>query len=107
MKVSWNLFGEEDSGEDGGVANRGVVDLSVVVAVVFFAEELMFEGVNKGDVDTSSWFELVEVMCCVGVGSEEGCKLQFVFEGRIQEDIGSCFSDRTLIPHTRVGVCSC
>ena len=41
----------------------GVVDLSAVMTIAFSTEELMFEGMGKGDVNMSSWFELVEAMC--------------------------------------------
>ena len=50
VKVSWNLSGKEDSGEDRGVMSGGVVVLSVIVTIAFLTEELVFEGVDKGDV---------------------------------------------------------
>ena len=107
MKVSWNLSGKEESGEDGGVTKGGVVGLFVVPAIVLATEELVLKGVSIGAMDTSSWFELVEAMCCVGIGSQEFGEIQFVSDGGVMEDIGSCSFCRTLIPQTRVGVCSC
>ena len=64
VKVSWNSSGEKELGEDGGV-----VGLFVVSAVVLLTEELVFKGVSVGGMGTSSWFELVESMCGVRVGS--------------------------------------
>ena len=56
----------------------GVVDLSVISAIVLLTEELMFKGVSVGGMGTSSWFELVESVCGVGVGLQEFGEVQFV-----------------------------
>ena len=84
----------------------GVVDLFVIPAIVLMTEELVFKGVSVGGMDTSSWFELVEVVCGVGIGLQEAGEIQFVLEGGVMEDIDSCSLDSTFIPCTRVGVCS-
>jgi len=47
---------------------------AVVPAMVFLAVVLVFGGVSVCEVDVSPWFELVECMCGVGVGADEGCK---------------------------------
>jgi len=44
-------------GVDGGDKVKG--HLTVVDTVSFFAEERVLERVGVGDVDSSSWFELV------------------------------------------------
>ena len=88
------------------MAKGGVVDLFVVLAVVLATKELMFEGVRICGVTTSSWFELMEAVCGVGIGLQEGGEIQFASESGVIEDINSCFLDRTFIPCTRVGVCS-
>ena len=108
MKVLWNSSGEEgESGEDGGVTEGGVVGLFMVPAIVLVTEELMFKGVSVGGMDTSSWFELVEAVCGVRIGLQKFGEIQFVSEGGVVEDIGSCSFSKTLILRTRVGVCSC
>ena len=48
-----------------------VVVLLVVLAVPFFAKVGMFECVNVGDMDTFSWFELVEFVCRIGRVADE------------------------------------
>ena len=103
----WNSSGEEELGEDGGVTKGGVIGLFVVLAVGLSTKELMFEGMSIGGVTTSSWFELVESMCGIGIGSEEFREIQFVCGNGVIEDIGSCSFPKILIPQTRVGVCSC
>ena len=104
MKVSWNSSGEEELGEDGGVTKGGVIDLFVITTVVLATEELVFKGVSVGGVATSSWFELVEAVCVVGIGLQEFGEIQFVLEGGVMEDIDSCSPDSTFIPCTRVRV---
>ena len=50
-----------------------VVVLLVVPAVLFFAEVGVFECVNVGDMNTFSWFELVEFVCRIrGIADEVG-----------------------------------
>jgi hypothetical protein len=50
-----------------------VVVLAVVPAVPFFAEVWVLECVDVGDMDTLSWFEVMEAMCSVwGVADEVG-----------------------------------
>ena len=101
------MSGEDDSGEEGEVMKGGVVGLFVVSAIVLLTEELMFKGVSIGGMDTSSWFELVESVCGIGIGSQEFGEIQFVWEDRVIEDIGSCSFSKTLISRTRVRVCFC
>jgi hypothetical protein len=50
-----------------------IVVLSVILAVSFFAEVRVLECVDVGDMDTLSWFEVMEVMCGKwGVADEVG-----------------------------------
>ena len=46
----------------------------VVPAMAFFAVPGVFNGVSVCIVDVSSWFELVEHVCEVGVGADEECE---------------------------------
>jgi len=55
-------------------AIQGDVASVVVSAMFFFAVEGVFEGVSVCIVDVSSWFELVERVCEVGVSVDEECK---------------------------------
>ena len=48
-----------------------VVVVLVVFAVPFFAEVGMFECVNMGDMNTFSWFKLVELVCRIGRVADE------------------------------------
>jgi hypothetical protein len=48
-----------------------VVVVAVVLAVPFFAEVWVLECVDMGDMDTLSWFEVMETVCGVwGVADE-------------------------------------
>jgi hypothetical protein len=51
----------------GGAADEAliVVIVAVVLAVPFFAEVWVFECVDMGDMDTLSWFEVMEVVCSI------------------------------------------
>ena len=50
-----------------------VVVLTVVHAVLFFAEDGVFECVDMGDMDALSWFEFMKAMCHVrGISDEVG-----------------------------------
>jgi hypothetical protein len=57
----------------GGTADEAlvVVVLAVILAVSLFAEMRVFECVDVGDMDTLSWFEVMEAVCSVwGVADE-------------------------------------
>ena len=49
----------------GGAADEGliVVVLSMILAVPFFTEVGVLECMNVGDMDTLSWFEVMESVC--------------------------------------------
>jgi len=53
---------------------QGAIPSAVVPAIGFLAVEGVFGGVSVCEVDASPWLELVECVCGVGVGADEGCK---------------------------------
>jgi len=59
-------------------STRNVIQADAISAVVpagfLSAEVVVFVCVSVCEVDPCSWFELVECVCEVGVGVDEGCK---------------------------------
>ena len=69
-KSVYGRSGKSTAGEVGVIrhGSSAAVMISVVGAVVFFAEATMFECVNVGDVYTSSRFEFVVFVSTPNVG---------------------------------------
>jgi len=53
---------------------QDVIPSVVVPAMAFFAVPGVFDCVSVCIVDACSWLELVECVCEVGVGADEGCE---------------------------------
>ena len=86
-----------------------VVVLLVVPTVLFFAEVGVFECMNVGDMNTFSWFELVEFVCRIrGIADEVGesdgdgrCVLVSVYFVRVQR---ACSPTR-VCPRVKLDLC--
>jgi len=53
---------------------QGVAISAMVPTGFLFAVVLVFVHVSVSIMDLCSWFELVECMCEVGIGADEGCE---------------------------------
>jgi hypothetical protein len=80
LELTSQIIGERRKPNGSDSASKGAMRGTVLL----LAEVLMFKGMRVSDMDTSLGFEVVELVCAVGIAADEGLEMELW--GRDWED---------------------